>query len=390
VSEISSEQSQNVRLQIVESVEGISEFGGQWDDLFARAVDAPPFLSRPWVVTFVEEGRISGTPVFILAWDGTTLVALLPLAVRECMNVKVAVPIGTGQGSYLGLLLDPDYPSAVETMVDRIVSEKIFDVYCSTDLYSEDPATNELLDHLVRKNYSCRRVYRNPCPCIRLGCSYEEYLERTKSAKSRQTLRRKERQLHKKYAVNVEYYQGDEATSTTINRIASIQKESWMKRRGAAILGQSFYRKLLLTMSEAGLGRVWIMTIDGADAAFVYALVAHRRLYYAWTAFKLEYASSFSIGQFLTNWTIHDACGDGILLYDFEHGDADYKRFWSTDNYSVYRVVAGRGICGNFIVGFYFVVWRLSRIKWLKYYYRGMRRKIRGLKQETVTSSSSR
>jgi len=378
----------SISIRIVRGAECISEFSGDWDDLFDRAVDASPFLSRPWAVTFVEEERLQGDPLFVLAWCGRKLVALLPLAIHTFLYVRIAVPIGTGQGSYLGLLLDPDYAFVVETMVDRIVSDKIFDVYCSTDLYSEDLATNELLDQLVKKNYSCRRVYRNPCPCIRLGCSYEAYLKRAKSAKSRQTLHRKERQLHKKHAVNVEYYEGDEVTGTVVNRIASIQQESWMKRRGAAILGRPFYRKLLLAMSQAGFGRVWIMTIDGDDAAFVYALVAHRRLYYAWTAFKLEYASSLSIGQFLTNWTIRDACREDILLYDFEHGDAEYKRFWSTDNYSVYRVISGRGVCGSLIAGIYFVVWRMARIKWLKYYYRQLRGKIRSLKHKAVNSSN--
>jgi CelD/BcsL family acetyltransferase involved in cellulose biosynthesis len=378
------QQDQLIDLGIIKGEESISEIGQHWDDLFSRAKNATPFLSRPWAGTFVKEGRIHGNPLFILAWSSTKLVALFPLAVRKCLNIKIAEPIGTGQGSYLGLLLDPDYPFAVKAMADRIVSEKIFDVYCSTDLYSEDTATNELLDHLVKRKYFSRQVYRNPCPCIRLGCSYEAYLKRAKSAKSRQTLRRKERQLHKKHAVNIEYYDGDEVTSTVVNRIASIQKESWMKRRGAAILERPFYRKLLLAMAQAGFAEVWIMRIDDVDAAFVFALIAHRILYYAWTAFKLEYASSLSVGQFLTNWTIRDACRDGILLYDFEHGDAEYKRFWSTDNYSVSRVIAGRGACGSFIAGSYFIGWRLAKIKWLKDFYRCIRRGLRSLKQKTA------
>jgi len=374
----------SISIQVATGSECISGFGGDWDDLFDRAVGASPFLARPWAVTFIEQGRLLGDPLFVLAWCGDKLVMLLPLAVRKLLHVTIAVPIGTGQGSYLGLLLDPDYLYAVDIMVDRIVSEKIFDVYCSKDLYSEDLATNELLERMVKKNYSCRRVYRNPCPCIRLGSSYEDYLKRAKSAKSRQMLRRKERSLLKRYAVNVEYYNSSEVTDDVINRIASIQEQSWMKRRGAAILGLPFYRKLLLGMARAGFGRVWMMTIDGADAAFVYALVAHRRLYYAWTAFKLEYASSLSVGQFLTNWTIRDACRDGILLYDFEHGDAEYKRFWSTDNYSVYRIVAGRGVCGNFIAGIYFIIWRLARIKLLKACYRQLRSAVHDLKHEAV------
>jgi len=380
------QQDKQIRLQIVEGAESISEFAEHWDDLFARATDAPPFLSRIWVNTFIQEGKIHGIPVFILAWCGVKLVALFPLAIRGSLIAKIAEPIGTGQGSYLGLLLDPEFPFAVEAMADQIISGKVFDVYCSTDLYSEDLATNDLLVQLVKRGYSSRRVYRNPCPCIRLGCSYEEYLQNAKSAKSRQTLRRKQRSLCQTHAVDVECYNDSEVTADVIQRIACIQEQSWMKRRGAAVLGQPFYRKLLPAIAHAGFAKVWVMKIDDVDVAFVFALVAHRILYFAWTAFKLEYASSLSVGQFLTSWTIRDACRDGILLFDFEHGDAEYKRFWSTDTYSVYRVVAGRGVCGRFIAGIYFITWRLAKIKYLKAFYRRLRLKVRSLKHDTPVS----
>ena len=82
---------------IVEGAESISEFGEQWDDLFARAVDAPPYLARSWVSTFIEGGRLLGTAEFMLAWCEGKLVALFPLAVRKVLGVKVAAPIGTGR-----------------------------------------------------------------------------------------------------------------------------------------------------------------------------------------------------------------------------------------------------------------------------------------------------
>lgn len=374
----------NYSTSIVEDTKGISEFGECWDDLFVRAVDAPPFLSRAWVSTFMQEGRMEGSPLFILVWCQAKLVALLPLAVRKCMGVRVAVPIGTGQPSYLGLLLDPNHRLATEHLADLITSKELFDVYYSEDLYSEDLATNDLLVKLAKKGYCCRRIYRNPCPCIRPGCSYEEYMKDTKSAKSRQALRRKERQLHKRHAVNVEYYSGGEVTANIVNRIASIQNQSWMRRRGAAVLGRPFYRKLLMTMAHAGFARVWLMTIDDSDIAFVFALVAHRRLYYKWTAFKLGHVSSLSVGQFLTNWTIRDACRDGMLLYDFEHGDAEYKRFWSTDSHSVYRVVAGRGLCGRSLTVAYLILWRLARMRWLRSSYHHVIKTLRRFKQKTA------
>jgi CelD/BcsL family acetyltransferase involved in cellulose biosynthesis len=378
-------QDQSIDVRIVEGAEGISEFGDDWDDLFVRAMGAPPYLSRFWTRTFVEEGRLSGTPLFILAWLGTKLVALFPLAVRRVLNTKIAVPIGTGEDAYLGLLIDPEHRSAIKGIADLIISGNIFDMYYSADLSSEDAATNDLLDDLVSRGYSCRKVYREPCFCLQLGCPFDEYLKKKiPKGKRRQKLRYKEKNLYKSADVRVTRYVGKEITPEVNRRVVAIQLESWMKRRGAAYLGEPFYQKLLENMAEGGFGQVWLMTIDGEDAAFVYSFVAHGQHHYFWPAFKLKYESSLSIGQMLLMHVIRDACEDGIQLFDFIYGDAEYKRFWATDCYKVFRVVAGRGFMGHLIVMFCYVFFRLGQIKWLHSSYRRIRKRLRRFKQSTA------
>lgn len=378
-------QDQSIDVRIIEGAEGISEFGDDWDDLFVRATGAPPYLSRSWTRTFVEEGRLPGAPVFILAWFGTKLVALFPLAVRRVLNTKTAVPIGTGEDAYLGLLIDPEHRSAIKDIADFIISGNIFDVYYSADLSSEDTATNDLLDHLVSRGYSCRKVYRYPCFCLQLGCPFDEYLrKKIPKSKRRYKLRYKERKLCKSADVRITRYSGKEITPEINRRIAAIQLESWMKRRGAAYLVEPFYQKLMGNMAEGGFGQVWLMTIDGEDAAFVYSFVAHGQHHYFWPAFKLKYKSSLSIGQMLLMHVIRDACGDGIQLFDFIYGDAEYKRFWATDCYKVFRVVAGRGFMGHLIVMFCYVFFRLGHIKWLHSSYRRIRIRFRRFKKRTA------
>ena len=386
MSEINSQQDQHFDLQIVEGAEDISEFGEHWDDLFARAVGAPPYLSRPWVSTFIQEGRILGTPLFVLALCGSKLVALLPLAVRRCLNAKIAAPIGTGEASYLGMLLDPKYPSVVGCMADLIVSERVFDIYINTFLSTNDTTANNLLAMLVQKGCFCRQTLKDPCYYIQLGCSFDEYFHKCMSSRSRHTLRRKERRLFRNADVRVDYYPGKQITDETIGRIARVQEESWMKRRGVAVLGQPFYRKFLLTMVQTGLGCLWLMTIDGDDAAFQYAFVAHRKLYFRWTAFKLKY-ESLSPGQSLMMHIIRDACDDNVLLIDLGPGDAEYKRFWATNHFYVNRIIAGTGLMGWRIAICHYSVWRLAKINCLHSSYRSVKKNLRRFKQKVAILS---
>ena len=383
MSEINSQQDQNINLKIVQGVEGISEFSKHWDDLFARVLDAPPYLSQTWVRTFIQEGRIKGIPLFVCAYSDIKLVGLFPLTVYKFLNVKIAVPIGIGEASYLGILLDPDYLSVTDCMADMISSKKIFDVYLNPFLSVSDTATNNLIANLTCRGYICRQVLRSPCRYIQLNNSFDEYFCNSISSRSRHTLRRKERRLSRTSDVEFQYYTGKDVTAETISRIAKVQEESWMKRRGAAVLDQEFYRKLLIEMAQASLGCTWLMTIDGADAAFQYAYVAHKKLYFCWTAFKLKY-ETLSPGQSLMMHMIRDACHNNILSIDFGLGDAEYKRFWCTNHFDVNRVIAGKGLMGWLITMCYYSAWCLAKIKCLHSSYRRIKRMLRRYRQKVA------
>lgn len=364
--------------KIIQGGEAISLLREDWDDLFTRATDAPPYLSHAWANTFIREGRLRGTPLFMLVWSGEKLIALFALSLRRFLWMQIAEPVATAESAYYGVLLDPKYPVAVEYIAKAFRQKKVADLLCIADLWSQDKASNALLAELQRNKLLCLRTHRNPCYRINLRCSYDEYLRKTKSSKRRRELKRNEKKVFELGTVDFEAYVGNQITPEIVTRMAHIQEESWMKRRDAAVLGQSFYRKLLLEMSRAGFGRAWLVKINGSDVCFGFGYVAHERFYYEWTGFKLSYESSSSVGKVLTSWLVRDGCSKGFLSFDFGHGDAEYKRFWSNEHHSVYRVVVGQGIMGRSIAICYYVVWRLSGIKWLRRIYHRLKKLLKG------------
>jgi CelD/BcsL family acetyltransferase involved in cellulose biosynthesis len=377
----SARQSHRMHAEILWGPEALTRLSKDWDDLFERDIDAPPYLSRAWVSVFVREGRLRGTPLFIVVYAGQKLVALLGLAVRRLPGIKMAELIGLREPSYLGVLSDPGYPSAIQYMADFIAGKSDIGLLCFRNVSSVDKATKKLIEELRRRRFSSRRVMRNLCFSIQLPCSFDEYLQKTKSTRQRKKLRKEKRRLSRYGQVQFLRYEAAEISREILLRIAVIHEESWLKRRGANMLIQPFYQKLLLEMARAGFGKVWIVTIDGEDAAFKYALIAHGRLHFQWTAFKLKYASSISVGKILTMMAIRDACDDGIFSIDFGHGDAPHKRFWATDYHEVSRAAAGRGFIGVLAALGFATVWWLARNQWLRKQYRGFRRKVHSVRE---------
>jgi len=370
------EHNTSLRTEVIYGREALLTIGKDWDELFERSLAAPPFLSRAWVTVLIEEGKVRGTPLLALAWSGTKLVALLPLAVRQSLWVKIAEPIGTGLHTYLGLLSDPNYPQAIEVLAKFFKQEKVADVLYINDLSSEDEATGKLLAELAKNGFLYLHVYRNPCHYIKLGCSFDEYLKKNKSSKSRHELRREERKLCKEKEIEVGYYSGTEMTPEILRRIGVIQQQSWMKRRGAVTLNRSFNQMLLMNMAKNNFANVWILTIDREDAAFAYTLVAHKKLHYYQTAFKLKFESSLSVGKVLTMQVIRHACESDIEYFDFGQGDSEYKRFWATNSHDVKRAAAGRGLRGYVVVLWFGLIWWLAKHQWIRAQYRRIRAKL--------------
>ncbi len=354
----SSPRREDLHVRVIRGEMAFTDLIPAWDDLFARATDPSPHLTHAWLSTWFASDRMRGEPTALTVWAGETLVAMLLLQVTRRFGIGFASPIGTGTPSYLGVLIDLERSDAIETLADLVIKRSL-SVFLTNDLSSDDSATHSLMAELQRRGFGYRRAERNTCRCIELGCSYHEYLQSTKTGRRRRKLRNEIRQLERVGDIEVQRFSGDEVSPRVLERVALIQKESWLNRRGAATLGDPFHQRLLSQLAHADLARAWIMTIDGEDAAFVLGMEAHRRLQYAWTAFKLKF-EKHSVGKILTGRVIQDACEDGMTSMNFGHGDAAYKSFWSTGTHTVDRAIIGRGVVGRMLTVGYALAWRLA------------------------------
>lgn len=367
-----------IEARCIHGADAVLALGTEWDDLMIRARDAFPFLAHPWIAPWIQAERFRGTPMAIAAWAGGRLVALVVLDVRLSAGILIAEPVGGDQPFYHGLLLDSDRSDAIAEMAAVCVAERVFHVLRILDMHSNDVATEAFLYELSVRGFSVARDFRAICHVITLGHSYESYLQTTKSKKSRDNLAREEKRLRQSHDVQISHLIGEAITADAVRRMAAVQEHSWMKLKGAAHFGVPFFQTQALSAAQGRIAHLWLLTLDGVDAAFVYTLVAHDQLHYCWTAFRLEY-ESLSVGKVLTNLTIRDACERGIRTFDFGHADAVYKRFWATDSHDVLRVVAGRGPRGLLSALRSILVWRLSRIIWIKTIYMWIKTRYRRL-----------
>ena len=328
----------------------IDELAKEWAHLFASVEGVSPFLSPSWNRPFLDHRVHGWKTMFLTVHHARHLVVVLPLKIRSVAGVQIAEPLTTGEPSYLGVLVAPGHEEGLTVLVEYVRQQRVFDIYRIKDLASIDKATHRFLTLLGEQGYASWQKDRRPCCAITLGMSFDEYLRVTKSTKRRSKLRNEEKRLHQWAQVAVEHYEGAEVTKEVLRRVVAIQQASWMKRRGAAVLGQPFYQELLGELAESGILHVWIQRLNEKDAAFVIGLVNGNRLQYYRTAFDLSLAGSMSVGKMLTMHVIREACERGISWFDFGHGRAEYKDFWATETYAVKWALVGRGMRGRLVM----------------------------------------
>lgn len=324
----------SLHAELIVGAAALQTLAPAWLSLFSRSPAATPFQHPAWLLPFLT---ITPHPAALAVFGETSLVALLPLQFTRSFPLRVAAPLGSAHPSYLGLLLDPAFPQAVDVLSSFTRSDRPFDLLLLHDLASIDEVTPKFLASLANAGAHVTTFPRNCCHTITLNCTYDAYLTRTKSAKRRHELRRESRKLHEGRTVNFQDLQGSAITPDIVSRLAPIQRASHLSQRGAEILDQPFHYQLLQSLAHADLARLTLVTVDGQDAAFGLSIVAAGQLHYVHTAFKSVY-TPLSIGKALTAHLIEQACVAGLQSFDFGHGDAEYKQFWATDRRSVSRV----------------------------------------------------
>lgn len=351
--------------RIIRGTDDISALSKDWDNLFNQAYIAPPYLSRALVQTFITEKNVKGKPLLVTAWCDSKLVAILPLTIHNYLGLKLAKVVPTNFLCCTGILIDPEFQEAIDTIVDVFRKEKIAHILYNKYTSSEDIFTNKLFEKLNKQGFTGRRLKHNICLKGQVETDFDEFLRKNRTRKQREKLLYHERRVYKSGNVTIVKYVGKQITPEIIARLADIQKNSWIKEEGKAVLVQPFYQKLLLELGRSGIGCAWILNVDNEDTAFLFGLRANNNFYMKWMSYKRTYGSStLSYGKVLYTHVIRDICNEGISLINFGLGESRWKRYWATEKDIVDIVISGKGFIGNTVSLLCGILLKCSKLRW--------------------------
>lgn len=316
-----------------------------WRALFDSCAGLTPFQSFVWNQVWLRHRRGARSLAVIAVREKGRLVGVGPFVTEQRGGIARIYPIGFDEFAYLVPLVPPgrdDVAQAIATVLAARFPRGLLHV---PYFQCRDEGLAVMLAHLMTLGWSCCSWARNVCHYLCETQGYEKFLA-AKSSKARYNLKRERKKLEEAGPVEIRLCQGAELDEQVVERVAAIQKRSWLFRRGQEPLGSAYYRELLPALGRQQLADVYLMTHGGKDAAFVLNFHKDRENICSCVGFD-EALAQLSPGKILMNSVVKTILDRGDHTLDFLFGDAEYKRFWASRSKFAMELVAWKGVAAS-------------------------------------------
>jgi CelD/BcsL family acetyltransferase involved in cellulose biosynthesis len=314
-----------VRIEHIDSEDGVAALVPEWAALWRRIPDATPFQSPLWLLAWWRQFG-TGARRIVTARVDDSLVGVLPLyELRDPDCVKL-LPIGISVSDYLDMLVDPAHRDVADALLVAIT-----DIPGWRECHLPDLPPDAALAGGAAAPEGLRetRQLGPPCPVLTLPSDPAGLT----TAVPHKTLR-DVRQAHarSKAAGPVAFEAADRVTvDTAIEDLFRLHETRWRERGEAGVLAspavRDFHREAARGFCEAGMLRLYRLRIAGALAGVYYGFHCNGKAYAYLGGFAPD-MPRLSPGAQLLYHAICAAIDEGAQEFHFLRGGETYKYAW--------------------------------------------------------------
>ena len=311
-------------VSVIDDPEELAALAPAWWALWRRA-GAGPFQSPAWLLPWIDVFR-SGRLVALVARREGTLAGLLPLYARDEADGRRLRPCGIGASDYLDGVFDPDGADAVAAaMLVRLGQAEPGAFLDLPRLPRESP----LARVPVSSGWDDRREPGEPCPVLALAAD-PGALPAALPKRMAQNLRYYRRRAEAAGRLDIRRA-GWEDAPASFETVAALHRRRWQGRGEGGVLDdpavRRFHAAAVPALAEAGLLRLYTLTLDGTPLAALYALATGSTTAYYIGGFDPA-AAGLGVGTLLIGHAVAEAAAEGAREFDFLRGREPYKYLW--------------------------------------------------------------
>lgn len=208
-----------------------------------------------------------------------------------------------------------------------------WDVLRVGNLIEDGPLSRQLVEAVRASGFGCRVRREQPSYFHELDASFERYLA-GRSAKFRNYLRRKTRDLQKLGRVEIRRAGHDVAVEQAYQDLLLVEQRSWKHAHGTAISAVprqgEFYRRLCEGMARCRRLHLQLLYLDGRPVAYDLGVTSSNRFWYLKTSFD-ERLRSASPSTVLRARLIETLIAEGCRGLDFPAEPYRWEAQWASE-----------------------------------------------------------
>jgi len=294
------------------------------------------FSTWEWASTWWRRYGAGHRPLVVACREAGDTVALLPLYLWSLRPIRIARFIGHGPADQLGPICSPAGRPTAADGLRSVAALAELDLILA-ELFPGGEGWPQLLQE--------QPLLAEASPTISLRRGWDAYFA-SRSANFRQQLRRRERELQRRYAVRFRLASEPNRLQDDLSLLFALHRARWGSDASAFTRFEEFHRDFAAVASERGWLRLWFLELDGHPAA-------------AWYGFRFAGVESYyqagrdprlrgeSVGFVLLSHSIQQAAEDGVCEYRLLRGGEGFKlRFAETDA-GVASFALARGLVGR-------------------------------------------
>lgn len=312
-----------------------------WRDLWRRAPQATPFQSPAWLIAWWEHFS-PGDLLVIAIRCGDRLVGLSPFYIETGARGRRVLPLGISVSDYLDVLLDPGADGTEHAIIRAMASaSELWDEWEMPDLAPAACAHRLPCPHGFQEDQGVSAT----SPILALPRSPQELRSALPSRKRRSLTMAHNRAARRG---RTEVVAADlSSASWFLADLIRLHQARWQTLGEPGVFADPrvgrFHAAVIPPLLEAGVARLYALTIGGEVAALYYGFVHGQRAYAYLAGFDAKFAFE-SPGTILIGYAIEQAVREGASEFHFLRGNEGYKYGWGASDCPTTRRVFRRSI----------------------------------------------
>jgi CelD/BcsL family acetyltransferase involved in cellulose biosynthesis len=340
-----------LKLEKFDDWSALEQLSSQWNELVSASLSNDFFLTWEWLSCWWKAyGDAKELFVLVCSDDEGKIIGIAPLYRAELkaffsFRTLRLIGDGTEDADNFDFIIQAGYERAcIATFLDWLAANgSEWDQLELNSVPSESKPVQELQVQLAERGWQDNKSLTPRC-VISLPASWDEYLEKI-SNERRRNWKRKLKRAQDRFEITLLQCGTQDEIEQGLHSLFQLHQNTWRARGKAGKFAVAQRRILYCSLAEQAFKNgqlyLWVLKLDGAPVAVLFALAYGKKSYGMQQGFDPDYVE-YGVGTLAQMSLLKDLIERGYRYYDFLGGRDAYKLHFGAEQKTHLRLRCAR------------------------------------------------